>query len=150
VRFHFLLWGCRGADLSREVGNLAADSKLRPVLRCQEWTSKCRVGHRLAGRTTSDINCKICPFCVHLHLPAKCVKSGANKDDWIPSPVTLGESMPVSVAEVVALYQTNARECELMTIKTSDFTMTENARTLQELNALIVDCPELRQLESVS
>jgi very-short-patch-repair endonuclease len=42
---------------------------------------------------------------------AKRVKAGAGKDDWIPSPVTLGESMPASIAEVVALYQTNARVC---------------------------------------
>jgi len=40
---------------------------------------------------------------------AKRVKAGAGKDDWIPSPVALGESLPASVAEVVALYQTNAR-----------------------------------------
>jgi very-short-patch-repair endonuclease len=40
---------------------------------------------------------------------AKRVKAGAGKDGWIPSPVTLGESMPLSLAEVVALYQTNAR-----------------------------------------
>jgi very-short-patch-repair endonuclease len=40
---------------------------------------------------------------------AKRVKEGAGKDDWIPSPVTLGESLPVSYADVVALYQTNAR-----------------------------------------
>jgi very-short-patch-repair endonuclease len=37
------------------------------------------------------------------------VKERAGKDDWIPSPVTLGESLPVSHADVVALYQTNAR-----------------------------------------
>jgi very-short-patch-repair endonuclease len=40
---------------------------------------------------------------------AKRVKDGTGKDDWIPSPVTLGESLPVSFADVVALYQTNAR-----------------------------------------
>ena len=40
---------------------------------------------------------------------AKRVKTGGGKDDWIPSPVKLGESMPASIAEVVALYQTNAR-----------------------------------------
>ncbi len=40
---------------------------------------------------------------------AKRVKDGAGKDDWIPSPVTLGESLPVSYADVVALYQTNSR-----------------------------------------
>jgi very-short-patch-repair endonuclease len=39
---------------------------------------------------------------------AKRVKAGAGKDDWIPSPVTTGEAMPASIAEVVALYQTNA------------------------------------------
>lgn len=40
---------------------------------------------------------------------AKRVKEGAGKDNWIPSPVTLGESLPISHADVVALYQTNAR-----------------------------------------
>lgn len=40
---------------------------------------------------------------------AKRVKEGAGKDDWIPSPVNLGESLPLSHAEVVTLYQTNAR-----------------------------------------
>jgi very-short-patch-repair endonuclease len=40
---------------------------------------------------------------------AKRVKVGTHIDDWIPSPVTLGESIPASIAEVVALYQTNAR-----------------------------------------
>jgi superfamily I DNA/RNA helicase len=40
---------------------------------------------------------------------AKCVKEGTGKDDWIPSPVNLGEALPLSHAEVVALYQTNVR-----------------------------------------
>jgi hypothetical protein len=40
---------------------------------------------------------------------AKRVKQGVNRDDWIPSPVSLGESAPLSHAEVVALYQTNGR-----------------------------------------
>ncbi len=40
---------------------------------------------------------------------ARRVKQGVGKDDWIPSPVNLGESLPLSHAEVVALYQTNAR-----------------------------------------
>ena len=40
---------------------------------------------------------------------AKRVKQGVGKDDWIPSPVNLGESLPLSHAEVAALYQTNAR-----------------------------------------
>jgi very-short-patch-repair endonuclease/Cdc6-like AAA superfamily ATPase len=40
---------------------------------------------------------------------AKRVKQGVGKDNWIPSPVNLGESLPVSHAEAVALYQTNAR-----------------------------------------
>ncbi|HYT59110.1 MAG TPA: AAA domain-containing protein [Haliangiales bacterium] len=40
---------------------------------------------------------------------AKRVKEGCGKDDWIPEPVSPGESLPLSHAEVVALYQTNAR-----------------------------------------
>jgi|CXWL01.1.fsa_nt_gi very-short-patch-repair endonuclease/superfamily I DNA/RNA helicase len=40
---------------------------------------------------------------------AKRVKEGTGKDDWIPSPVKLGESLPLSHADVVTLYQTNAR-----------------------------------------
>ncbi|MDE2059590.1 MAG: AAA family ATPase [candidate division NC10 bacterium] len=40
---------------------------------------------------------------------AKRVKEGAGKDDWIPSPVNLGEVLPLAHAEVVVLYQTNAR-----------------------------------------
>jgi hypothetical protein len=40
---------------------------------------------------------------------AKRVKDGAGKEDWIPSPVSLGESIPLSHADVVALYQTNGR-----------------------------------------
>ncbi|MGH7988882.1 MAG: AAA domain-containing protein, partial [Limisphaerales bacterium] len=40
---------------------------------------------------------------------AKLVKQGAGSDDWIPSPVKLGEVAPLSHAEIAALYQTNAR-----------------------------------------
>ncbi len=40
---------------------------------------------------------------------AKRVKLGIGSSDWIPSPVQLGASMPLSHAEVAALYQTNAR-----------------------------------------
>jgi hypothetical protein len=40
---------------------------------------------------------------------ARRVKEGVGVDDWIPSPVDLGEIAPLSHAEVVALYQTNAR-----------------------------------------
>jgi hypothetical protein len=40
---------------------------------------------------------------------AKRVKQGFGKENWIPSPVTLGESLPLSHAEVVALYQSSAR-----------------------------------------
>lgn len=40
---------------------------------------------------------------------AKRVKQGIDRDDWIPSPVNLGESLPLSHSEIVALYQTNAR-----------------------------------------
>lgn len=42
---------------------------------------------------------------------AKRVKQGVGSEDWIPSPVKLGEALPLSHAEVVALYQTNARVC---------------------------------------
>lgn len=40
---------------------------------------------------------------------AKLVKAGVGKDDWIPSPVTLGETLPLSQNEIVALYQSNDR-----------------------------------------
>jgi very-short-patch-repair endonuclease/uncharacterized protein YoxC len=39
---------------------------------------------------------------------ARKVKANASRDGWIPSPVTLGSAMPLSHAEVVLLYQTNA------------------------------------------
>lgn len=42
---------------------------------------------------------------------AKRVKQGLGSEDWIPSPVSLGHAPPLSHAEVVALYQTNARIC---------------------------------------
>lgn len=42
-------------------------------------------------------------------VAAKRVKEGVGTDDWIPSPVSLGESLPLSHVEVAALYQTNAR-----------------------------------------
>ena len=50
-----------------------------------------------AGRATQPIDA------------AKRVKAGVGREDWIPSPVNLGECLPLSQAEVVALYQTNAR-----------------------------------------
>ncbi|MGA2000411.1 MAG: AAA domain-containing protein [Terriglobales bacterium] len=40
---------------------------------------------------------------------AKRVKQGVGSSDWIPSPVQLGAVAPLPQAEVVALYQTNAR-----------------------------------------
>ncbi len=40
---------------------------------------------------------------------ARRVRDGTGKHDWIPTPVNLGELMPLSVAEVGALYQTSAR-----------------------------------------
>ncbi|MEW6304783.1 MAG: AAA domain-containing protein [Verrucomicrobiota bacterium] len=40
---------------------------------------------------------------------AKRVKEGVGRNDWIPAPVKPGETMPLSHAEVVELYQTNAR-----------------------------------------
>ncbi len=42
-------------------------------------------------------------------IAAKSVKEGVGTDEWIPSPVTLGATLPLSHAEVAALYQTNAR-----------------------------------------
>jgi len=41
--------------------------------------------------------------------PAKRVKQGLGLDDWIPSPMSLGDAVPLSYAEVVMLYQTNTR-----------------------------------------
>ena len=40
---------------------------------------------------------------------AKQVKAGEGQHDWIPGPVELGASLPLSHSEIVALYQTNAR-----------------------------------------
>ena len=40
---------------------------------------------------------------------AKRVKQGVGSSDWIPSPVQPGATVPLSPAEIVALYQTNAR-----------------------------------------
>jgi len=42
-------------------------------------------------------------------VAARRVKEGVGTEDWIPSPVSLGASLPLSHAEVAALYQTNAR-----------------------------------------
>jgi len=75
---------------------------------------------------------------------AKRVKAGAGKDNWIPSPVTLGESMPASIAEVVLLYQTNARvsatdERELNGFRPKHITLPtpkEFQSVVEELNSL--------------
>jgi very-short-patch-repair endonuclease len=40
---------------------------------------------------------------------AKRVKQGVASNDWVPGPVNLGEIEPLSHAEIVTLYQTNAR-----------------------------------------
>jgi very-short-patch-repair endonuclease len=40
---------------------------------------------------------------------AKMVKAGEGRENWIPGPVSLGDALPVSPAEVAALYQTNSR-----------------------------------------
>ncbi len=42
---------------------------------------------------------------------AKRVKEGVASNDWVPSPVKLGEAAPLSHAEIVTLYQTSARVC---------------------------------------
>src|SRR5262249_3734854 len=75
---------------------------------------------------------------------AKRVKQGQCKDDWIPSPVNLGETLPLSLAEVMELYQTNSRlsladereielgRPELNTLPTPN----ELRTTVEELNTL--------------
>jgi very-short-patch-repair endonuclease len=40
---------------------------------------------------------------------AQAIKAGKGEHDWIPGPVEAGAPLPVGPAEVVALYQTNAR-----------------------------------------
>ncbi|HUA37607.1 MAG TPA: AAA domain-containing protein [Candidatus Sulfopaludibacter sp.] len=40
---------------------------------------------------------------------AKRVKRGVGSDDWIPAPVNVGEALPLSPAEIAALYHSNAR-----------------------------------------
>jgi very-short-patch-repair endonuclease len=40
---------------------------------------------------------------------AKQVKQGVGTNDWVPSPVNLGEAAPLAPSEVVSLYHTNAR-----------------------------------------
>lgn len=40
---------------------------------------------------------------------AKLIKAGNDQHDWIPGPVELGSALPLSPAEIAALYQTNAR-----------------------------------------
>jgi very-short-patch-repair endonuclease len=42
-------------------------------------------------------------------VAAKRVKEGVGIDGWVPSPVSLGESLPLTHAEAAALYQTNVR-----------------------------------------
>jgi restriction endonuclease-like protein/AAA domain-containing protein len=75
---------------------------------------------------------------------AKRVKEGLGKYDWIPSPVNLGEALPLSLAEVMALYQTNTtlsladeREIELgrPELKTLP-TPNELRATVEKLNTL--------------
>ena len=46
---------------------------------------------------------------IHPIDAAKQVRAGVGTKDWIPAPVSLGEALPLSPAELVALYQTNAR-----------------------------------------
>jgi len=40
---------------------------------------------------------------------ARQIKAGNGQHDWIPGPVELGASLPLSHSEIVALYQTNVR-----------------------------------------
>ena len=75
---------------------------------------------------------------------AKRVKQGVGIQDWIPSPINLGETVPLSHAEVVALYQTNARvslndERELNAIRPDSATLPtpkEFRELVEELSAL--------------
>ena len=75
---------------------------------------------------------------------AKRVKQGADKDDWIPGPVNLGEALPLSLAEVMGLYQTNStfsavdeREIELGRPELNTLpTPNELRTTIEELNTL--------------
>ena len=76
---------------------------------------------------------------------AKRVQQGAGTDDWIPSPVSLGQSAPLPHAELVALYQTNARisledERELNAFRPSAATLP----TPKQFNALTDEITDLK------
>jgi very-short-patch-repair endonuclease len=68
---------------------------------------------------------------------AKQVKQGVGSEDWIPGPVNPGANLPLSPAEVIALYHTNARvnlhdERELNT-KRPDATTLPTPKAFREL-----------------
>ncbi|HWF20133.1 MAG TPA: AAA domain-containing protein, partial [Verrucomicrobiae bacterium] len=75
---------------------------------------------------------------------AKLVKAGAGKNDWIPSPVTLGEALPLSEEEIIALYQSNdrisaddERELEISRPDSASFpSPLEFKRTVEEIQSL--------------
>ena len=76
---------------------------------------------------------------------AKRVQQGAGADDWIPSPVSLGQSAPLPHAELVALYQTNARisledERELNAFRPSAATLP----TPKQFNSLVEEMTQLK------
>jgi len=84
---------------------------------------------------------------------AKAVRAGNSRHDWIPGPVTLGEAIPLSHAEIAALYQSNARvslddERELAACR-PDLTLLPTPRefrqTVDEANALAREDLQFRE-----
>jgi len=84
---------------------------------------------------------------------ARQIKEGIGATDWIPSPVDLGTPLPLSHAEVVELYQTNARVSAEDERAISAFrplpsvlpNSLEFKNTITELNALAVEDLRMRE-----
>jgi len=84
---------------------------------------------------------------------ARQVKEGVGSADWIPSPVELGASLPLAHAEIVELYQTNARinpedERALGTFRPEASALpapNDFKSTIEELNALAGHNLKLRE-----
>jgi very-short-patch-repair endonuclease len=76
---------------------------------------------------------------------ARRIKTDTARDGWIPSPIKLGEAIPLSHAEVTELYQTNARVSQADERELKCFrpdlaalpTATEFARLVEELKSLL-------------
>jgi very-short-patch-repair endonuclease len=76
---------------------------------------------------------------------AKQVRQGTGIDDWIPSPVSLGQTAPLPQAELAALYQTNAclsleDERELHAFRPGPATLP----TPKQFNALVDEMIQLK------